>query len=343
MEHFTGAQSSPVRHASSEGAPAAPFRGARRAALLFVLALLLWQFCFPHQAAFARQPDADAPAPGAGGKEINAIAGLSDGKVSSASRLFILAVGINEYKNPKMTLRYGRSDAESFVRAVEQHGKKIFSQVVKQTIYDGQAVRGTIEDAFQRVISEAGPEDVFVFYYAGHGVLSREDAGKKAEFYMALSDVTRLSGDHGMLEERGLSARFLRELSTLVKARKQLLVLDACHSGGALDNFSLGAHTEGKAVHQMTKGLDITVLTAAGASQSATEFRQLGHGVFTFALLKGLAGEADGGPSPDGTITVKELVSYLNVKVPELTRQYKGAVQNPNSFARGEDFPLGAR
>ncbi|MCC6346024.1 MAG: caspase family protein [Nitrospirales bacterium] len=341
MEHFRGAQNSSVHHSSCEGKPAAPPRDDRKAFLLLII--LICSLLFSYPTAFARQPEAGTTAPEAGGKEINAIAGLSDGKVSSASRLFILAVGINEYKNPKMTLRYGRPDAESFVRAVEQHGKKIFSQAVKQTIYDSQAVRSTVEDAFKRVISEAGPEDVFVFYYAGHGVMSRENAGKKADFYMALSDVTRLSGDHEMIEEKGLSARLLREMSMQVKARKQLLVLDACHSGGALDNFSLGASTGGKAVHQMTKGLDITVLAAAGPTQSATEFRQLGHGVFTFALLKGLAGEADSGLSSDGTITVKELVSYLNTKVPELTRQYKGAVQNPDSFARGEDFPLGAR
>ncbi|MBZ0156472.1 MAG: caspase family protein [Alphaproteobacteria bacterium] len=341
MKRFKAAHSSFVHRSSNEGMPAAPFRSVRRAFLL--LALLIHSLFLSPSGVLAQHPAINAAAPETVGKEINAIAGLSDGKVSSGSRLFILAVGINEYKNPKMRLRFGRSDAEAFVQTVEQHGKKIFHQIEKLTIYDSHAVRSTIEDAFGRISSEVRPEDVFVFYYAGHGVMSRGDAAKKAEFYMALSDVTRLSGDHGMLEEKGLSARLLRELSSKVKARKQLLVLDACHSGGALDNFSLGASTEGKAVHQMTKGLDITVLAAAGASQSATEFRQLGHGVFTFALMKGLAGEADSGLSSDGTITVKELVAYLNTKVPEITRQYKGAAQNPNSFARGEDFPLSAR
>ena len=82
------------------------------------------------------------------------------------------------------------------------------------------------------------------------------------------------------------------------------------------------------------------VLASTGTDQFATEFRQLGHGVFTYAILQGLRGEADGGSSPDLKITVKELEAYLNDRVPELSKQYRGAVQYPNSFSRGQDFPL---
>ncbi|MBL8012393.1 MAG: hypothetical protein JNN05_00960, partial [Candidatus Omnitrophica bacterium] len=73
--------------------------------------------------------------------------------------------------------------------------------------------------------------------------------------------------------------------------------------------------------------------------QFAAEFKQLGHGVFTYALLKGLSGEGDG--NKDGRITVKELEAYLNDRVPELTKKYRGTAQYPNSYARGQDFPIG--
>ena len=55
----------------------------------------------------------------------------------------------------------------------------------------------------------------------------------------------------------------------------------------------------------------------------ATEFGKLGHGVFTYALLKGLSGEADGAPN-DGKVTIKELEAYINDQVPELTKLYRG-------------------
>ena len=277
------------------------------------------------------------------GKEINTIAGLSDGRISADARLYILAVGINEYKNPKYTLKYGRPDAEAFVQALEQHGKNIFRQIVKQTIYDSQATRENMENVFNGIIAEARPEDAFVFYYAGHGVMSGGDASRRPEFYLALTDVTKLYGDNKLLEERGVSARLLRDFIIRIKAQKQLVVLDTCHAGGALESFAMRGAAEEKAAPRMPKNAGLTILAATGTWQSATEFRQLGHGVFTYALLKGLAGEADNGESPDGTITVKKLEAYLNSKVPELIKQFRGKAQNPNSFARGQDFPIGAR
>jgi uncharacterized caspase-like protein len=173
--------------------------------------------------------------------------------------------------------------------------------------------------------------------------MSEGNAVKKPEFYLALTDVTKLHGDNRLLEERGFSAQLLGDLITRVKAQKQLVVLDTCHAGGALESFAMRGTAENKAAPRMAENAGITVLAAAGTWQSATEFRQLGHGVFTYALLKGLAGEADTGELPDGRITVKELEIYLNNRVPELIKQFRGKAQNPNSFARGQDFPLGAR
>ncbi len=287
-------------------------------------------------------PDSGKPL-GRADKKVDAIAGISDGKIANESCLYILAVGINEYKNPRYTLKYGRPDAEAFVQAVEEHGKKIFSRIVKQTVYDTQATRENVESTFRKIIAEARPQDVFVFYYAGHGVMSKGGLFRKPEFYMALTDVTKLYGDDELLERRGFSAEMLRDSIMKIKAQKQLVVLDTCHAGGALESFAVHEGPGGKTISKLEGNTGITVLAASGATQSATEFRQLGHGVFTYALIRGLAGEADNGSCPDGRITVKELETYLNGKVPELIRQYGGKAQNPNSFARGRDFSLGIK
>ncbi|MFZ5996726.1 MAG: caspase family protein [Nitrospirota bacterium] len=314
-------------------------------ALFLTLTLLIIQAGPAKAVVREQEPTAlrSATVDGASGRAVDAIAGFSDGSVPSGARLYILAVGINKYENPKYTLRYGRSDAETFVQAVEQHGKNVFSRIITQTIYDTQANRRNIEAAFNRIIAEAQPEDVFVFYYAGHGVLSKGDTSDKPEFYMALTDVTSLTGENAMFEERGLSALLLRNLSFRIKAQKQLLVLDACHSGGALERFAAEGPADGYTPLQLGKSAGITVLAAAGTDQPATEFKQLGHGVFTYALVKGLGGEADRGDAPDGRITVRELEAYLNEQVPALISRYKGKAQSPNSFVRGSDFTLGAK
>ena len=171
------------------------------------------------------------------------------------------------------------------------------------------------------------------------GVMSESDEKNPADFYLVPYEVVRIYGDDGGLTSKGLSARALRELLKNVRAQKQLIILDACESGGALETIAMRGASEEKAIMQLARSAGVAVLAAAGQDQVATEFGKLGHGVFTYALLKALSGEADGAPK-DGKITIKELEAYINDQVPELTKLYRGKRQDPNSWTRGQDFPI---
>lgn len=258
----------------------------------------------------------------------------------ATSNLYILAIGINEYKNGKYNLNYGKPDAQAFVTALEKQGSTIFNNIHKTELYDALATRQNIESAFQTVARNSLPSDAFIFYYAGHGVMSEGSATTLSDFYLIPYDVTRMYGNDRMLDEKGFSAKLLKTLCAQTKAQKQLIVLDACQSGGAVETFASRGVAEEKAILQLARSAGVVVLAATGTEQFATEFQQLGHGVFTYAILKALAGGADGSPK-DGKITVKELESYINDQVPELTKKYRGTSQYPNSYARGQDYPLG--
>ena len=259
--------------------------------------------------------------------------------LEASSNLYILSIGINKYKNSNYTLKYARPDAQAFEKAIEQSGQAIFKQIFKHTLYDADGLRGNIESAIHRIMGEAKPEDAFILYYAGHGVMSEGDSNKAPEFYLIPHDVTKLYGDEEGLAARGVSANQLKEFCTQIKAQKQIIVFDACQSGGAVESFSNRGAANEKAILQLARSAGLVVLSATGTEQFAAEFKQLGHGVFTYALLKGLSGEGDG--NKDGRITVKELEAYLNDRVPELTKKYRGTAQYPNSYARGQDFPIG--
>ena len=118
-----------------------------------------------------------------------------------------------------------------------------------------------------------------------------------------------------------------------------MIVLDACQSGGAVETFSMRGATEQKAILQLARSAGLVVMASTGTEQYATEFQALGHGVFTYALLQGMQGGADGGLK-DGKITVKELDAFINDQVPVLTQKHKGQAQYPNSYLRGQDFPI---
>jgi uncharacterized caspase-like protein len=128
-----------------------------------------------------------------------------------------------------------------------------------------------------------------------------------------------------------------------VRAQKQLIVLDACQAAAVLETFATRGAAEDKAILQLARSAGVVVLAATGQDQVATEFPKLGHGVFTYALLQAMNGDADGGTPPDGKITVGEIVAFINDRVPELTKQYRGKAQYPNAWTRGQDFPLGVK
>ncbi len=252
------------------------------------------------------------------------------------SELFLLTIGVNKYKNPRYNLNYANADADAFKSSIIGGGKNIFESVKQYHISDENATKSNIESTFNQLVQEIGPEDVFVFYYAGHGVMSEDDQPK---FYLIPHEVTQLYGDNETMKGRAISADQLKAYSSSIAAQKQLFILDACQSGGMTEMLAMRGAAEEKAIAQLARSTGTYWLTASGSQQFATEFAMLGHGLFTYTILEGLGGKADGG-SMDSKITVKELSAYLNDRVPELSEQHKGQAQYPTSYGFGQDFPI---
>jgi WD40 repeat protein len=258
------------------------------------------------------------------------------GEAIATTSLYVLAVGINQYRNSSYNLNYAQSDAASFTEKILENTKGIFKSVHKREIYDTDATRENILLGFRSMIASAKPEDVFVFYYAGHGTLNEE---KDNEYYLVPTDVTKLYGDAAQLEAKGISASELRDHFAQIKAQKQLVLMDACHSGGALKSMNVrAAASDERAIVQLARSSGVAWLASSGTKQFATEFEQLKHGVFTYSLLEALDGKADA--NKDGKITVNEIKLYMEDRVPELTQEYSGQMQFPTSFLTGNDFPV---
>jgi hypothetical protein len=77
----------------------------------------------------------------------------------------------------------------------------------------------------------------------------------------------------------------------------------------------------------------IQILTAGRAGQKAIEKGSYGHGVFTWHLLKGLAGNADeAGGGPDGLLRFDELAAFVRNRV----SGEPGVDQDPQAGQIGE-------
>lgn len=251
--------------------------------------------------------------------------------ISKNSICYLVAVGINQYKNPRMALTYARPDAQSFIEVMEKKGT-LFKNVELHTLYDQEASRTNILKKLDDLAQKIHPEDVFVFYYAGHGSMVDN------QFYFIPTESLRLY-DAGSLKTEAIDATILQDKLKNIRALKQLIIMDACQSGGSVELLATRGATEEKAIAQLSRSAGIHVMASAGSDQFATEFAELGHGLFTYLLLKALQGDADGAPK-DGKVTIYELKSYLDDQVPEMTRKLKGKPQYPYTFSRGQDFPV---
>ncbi|MEM1136943.1 MAG: caspase family protein [Bacteroidota bacterium] len=253
--------------------------------------------------------------------------------------LYVICIGINDYLNPSYQLNVARKDAQEFAQNLQKGSSKIFRNIKPFEVYDTLANALTIRKVLDSVAITARPNDVFVFYYAGHGALADASATRAAEYFLIPYDVTQVYGAEDQLIEKAISSSELMEFSRKIKAQKQLIILDACQSGGAIKSFVSRGPKEQKAMMQLARSAGVVLLAASGQEEFASEYEELGHGVFTYSILEAMKGNADGGLK-DKKITVNELKGYLEDRVPQLSEKFRGKPQYPTGYSRGQDFPI---
>lgn len=251
--------------------------------------------------------------------------------------LYIVSIGINAYKNPSYNLDYAVNDAKSFVKSITKGTDSLFNEVFVYSLTDKNATKTQIEQTLKDITSQIGSEDVFLFYYAGHGVMNTTAENTDKKFYIVTHDVTNLYATDSTLTQKAISATDLMNYSVNIRAEKQLFVLDACHAGGAIEAFTTRGNEREKAIAQLARSTGTFFLTASQAIEYANEVGKLNHGLFTYALLEMLEGKIT---NADKKVTVSELKAYVEERVPELSEQYHGTPQYPTGYSFGRDFPI---
>jgi WD40 repeat protein len=257
------------------------------------------------------------------------------GATEDKPKLYLVTIGINKYKNAKYNLNYAQADADGVEKAIKTNSGSLFKEVVPYNIRNDKAVKATILATLDDIKKKSLQQDVLIVYYAGHGVMTQ---GENGEFYIVPHDIIQLYGKDDILKDKGISATMLKQYAQEINAQKQVFILDACQSAGALETVAVRGAAEEKAIAQLARSTGTFWITATGSNQFATEFEKLGHGIFTYALLDGIngAGDANG----DKKLTVRELSTFIENKVPELSEKYKGSAQFPSAYSFGNDFPI---
>ncbi len=244
------------------------------------------------------------------------------------TNLHVFAIGVNDYLNKEYNLPYARTDAQDVLKTIVGNAAQGgYDKVFKYELYDAEAKKEKVQEIFKKITESAQRQDVFVFFYAGHGKVVAAD--EQSTFYLVMQDVKNEQD----LEARGLSAKELSVLLTNVPAARQLVLFDACQSGAALDDFM-----QSKSVKGVARKTGSAVIASASSDQAANQVTSIQHGVFSYTLLKALGGEVK---NEKGKVTVNALKNYVEEQVPELTRQLlKGKEQTPFGQLSGKDFEI---
>ncbi|MBN2519194.1 MAG: caspase family protein, partial [Bacteroidales bacterium] len=89
--------------------------------------------------------------------------------IPKTSKCYVLSVGINEYENPALNLSFAKPDAKAFVNLINEKGNKLFKKIEVYELFDKQATKVNILQALDEISNQITKEDVFIFFYAGHG------------------------------------------------------------------------------------------------------------------------------------------------------------------------------
>lgn len=246
------------------------------------------------------------------------------------STLYVFAAAVNDYPNP---LDFAVPDARSFSEAFQPG---LYDKVEKVVLLDKDATKESILAKLQSIPCQ--PQDTLLVFLAGHGTIIDNKF-----HYLPY-------GSTGTDAAKALSSQELGKTLAKLPATRQVLFLDTCHAGASAKDLAELLVERGAPLSSSAQGAqfikDQQVLArqagtflVAGSTPNATaaEVPQLGHGIFTYAVLNGLKSESGG---PGKAITVNELLTYLNEKVPELSLKFRGSPLGIWQFSAGQDFPI---
>lgn len=229
---------------------------------------------------------------------------------------YAIIIGINKYKNIS-PLEYASVDATSFYNLLQSPVFNIKKQNLHLLI-DSSASRSNIYKEMYELEEVLKPNDLLIFYFAGHG-----DIEAKIQTSNSLLLLPQSPSFNYLRSGEYLDMNTIRDyfVSLTNKKVRTYFICDACHSGNLIGGME-GQRLTSLSLQQSWAS-EVKFLSCQ-SNELSQEGRRWGNGrgVFTYFLDLALQGMADNG---DGKITLGEIKRYMETEVASST----GEKQNP--------------
>ncbi|MGN1217695.1 MAG: caspase family protein [Phocaeicola sp.] len=227
----------------------------------------------------------------------------------SNENLFAVIISNENYRR-ESKVQFANNDGEAF----RNYCLKTLGCPDKNVHYVADATFNDMKaemDWMKTVADAYAGKAKMIFYYAGHGV---PDEASKSAYLLPVDG-------YGANISTGYSLDNLYATLGSLPSEQVTVFLDACFSGSQRDGTTMASSARGvaiKAKNSVPKG-NVVVVTAASGSETAYPYKEKGHGLFTYFLLKKLK-------ETKGNVNYGELVDYVHEEVAK-----KSIVENNKS------------
>ncbi|MBI5638106.1 MAG: caspase family protein [Nitrospinae bacterium] len=240
--------------------------------------------------------------------------------------LYILSIGIDQYKDGSVNLKYAVKDATDIKEKILRQAATLYKpkNIHLELLADQNATKANILNTVNELSAKIKPSDSFILFAAGHGVLLQNQ-------YFMLTHAYAGEVNDSIL----ISANEIVEMSKKIKSLSQLLIFDTCHAGG-VDYIVSGLYDARMSV--LAKKMGLHIYASASSLQEALDGYE-GNGLFSHALLDGLNNNRGADANADGNVSLVELGEHSKMTTVELSKK-AGHIQTPLIINFGKDSPI---
>ncbi|MBY0373261.1 MAG: caspase family protein [Bryobacteraceae bacterium] len=258
---------------------------------------------------------------------------VSDARVGQK---WALLVGINRFRTPgARPLTFAVADARDVGLTLADPKVGRFPATQITTLTDEQATTVNIRAALNRICRLSRPGDIVFVFLSSHGT-SRDMDHQQANYIVTYD--TDLSGPDALFGTALPMVEVSEIIRTRCLAQRTIVMLDTCHSGGALQVAGRAAPpcvVSAQEVNRFREGAGRYILTASQADERSYE--SAGNGYFTRAFLHALA-------RSQGCLPLTRIFAQVQREVSERVSREIGKKQTPSlgQSDQAVDIRLGA-
>jgi hypothetical protein len=241
------------------------------------------------------------------------------GDASRFERGRALLVGVASYARVSRLPECVLNDARDLATLLQSPTRGGYLDTNVELLLDQHATAERFRLGLRRLAEEAHPDDTVIVFFSGHGL--RRIDGDRPEAYLLPIDY-----DSRDLARTALSATELTRLLAAIRARRLVVLLDACHAGGAAQLKSGNATAtfksglDDKTYEALGRGAGRVVIASSRADELSCVLPGMKNSLFTAYLLEALGGAA--ASDDEDFVRVLDVFHHIAENVPLRATQH---------------------